>query len=648
MAPKPALFGGALARGSLVRGQFLHGDGKRTHSYDGIVVAGDANRKERLFVLFQSERNLVGYNVYPFAHQSASVHSHGGKGRQGSYPHLQYGKQFNIDDQSAQALRLLKNAWDVVNPSLMVSGACREEANGIYEQVLYKGSEEVLPTYAKHHGDRPVGVGQLVWKHVGNSIWHIILVTDDDPTESARQRWFFADIREEGQMDLYRTKDQGLASPVDAAFETVIGSTDGGQPPTVSIHTPQPLALRPLPNGYGHEPAAAAAPQFLPPVALLALPAPLQPAPSQPVPVQPPPPLLAPPEPPPLQPAPAPVTVPAAAPPHTGTDRSDRLEMLNRKRSENGVRDLTAAAPPKMRASHEMLTLNNLLRCSPHEVSITELKTLWRTLAPWQAKLNRLQELEAQAQRVQRSKLRGMFLGVPGQRAARVPRADIDLQDVAEDLPMVQRHFKEMGIGLSDLSQYRPRIQLEEAMRDIGTFFNEVEGNEGGNADCFIIQFSGHGAERTGDLMLAQSGFISFDRMLQEWEASQAKARNGLLVLVLDSCFSGAWVKQARERQLSDVAVQSACSATEVSWDGVFTQQLIHFQQSKTDKELALNVLRVGQKKPMNPDAYVPWQNAEIPIRIGKKQDAKCFHFLAAGRPIVAVGAAGPSNAAPP
>ena len=649
-----ALFGGALARGSIVRCTFFHGNA--AHLYNGIVVAGDANKKERLYVLIKSDtdHDPLGrqWNVFAFAHQSAAATSYGSSSRQGTYPRLCWGKQVKVGDEAAEVLRSLKTEWDTANPTFIVSGACRAEANGVYQQVLYKGGRDDCPSYDKSYGTRPSGVGQTVWKHVGNSLWHIILVTPDDPTEDARDRWFFADIRdaENGEKDLYRSVEKELETPVGAVFETVSGSTDGGCPPVLCIHHPsQPLALSgpfaplmPLANGYGHMPPPA--PAVAPPPAPVASPAPA-PVAAPPAPA----PVAAPPAPAPaaaLPPAPAvapPPPAPAAAPPDA-MDRTSRYE--NRKRRESEGTELEPR-PPKIKASQEMITLNKLLRDSPHGVSITEVATLLKTLTPLQTKIEQLQRHELLARQVQRCKLRGMFLGVPGQRAARVPRADVDLQSVSEDLPMVQQHYVKMGIGFSDISQYRARITQDEAAKEIKTFLDEVEGEEGGNADCFIIQFSGHGKSHTGDLVLAQNGSISFDHMMQMWEASKAKAlRKGLLVLVLDSCFSGAWVEQARARQVTDVVVQSACSATEISWDGIFTQQLILFQQDQSGKDLALQVLRTAQKWAMNPQVYVPWGDAAIPLRIGKRSDAMHFKFLTAAGPAVAAGAAGPSNAA--
>lgn len=43
---------------------------------------------------------------------------------------------------------------------------------------------------------------------------------------------------------------------------------------------------------------------------------------------------------------------------------------------------------------------------------------------------------------------------------------------------------------------------------------------------------------------------------------------------------SGAWVERARQLQLRDVAVQAACSAKQISWDGTFTRQFIKYQNS--------------------------------------------------------------------
>ena len=76
------------------------------------------------------------------------------------------------------------------------------------------------------------------------------------------------------------------------------------------------------------------------------------------------------------------------------------------------------------------------------------------------------------------------------------------------------------------------------------------------------------------------------------------------LVLYIDSCFSGHWAVKAQQRRLPNVIVQTACSDTETSIDGVFTQAFVDYQNNPdtlpTSKELLSRT----------PFVYVPWSQS--------------------------------------
>ena len=113
---------------------------------------------------------------------------------------------------------------------------------------------------------------------------------------------------------------------------------------------------------------------------------------------------------------------------------------------------------------------------------------------------------------------------------------------------------------------------------------------------------------------MAEKKRISFDDILRLWNASQSKRRGALLMLVLDSCHSGKWVEEARERNLQDVAVQAACASDEVTIDGWFTSLLVRYHNKKVSRDEALTSARVSHAKTMHPCAYVPWKDTNEPL----------------------------------
>ena len=121
----PQLFGGALAVGKLVGGVFYYGDNGTAHVSPGIVVAGDANRKSRLFVLFRDYDPYNGVGVYSFQHKVAQDNFGQSRAQQGTYPRLRYGDKQASEDDARTRLLELKDEWDKRHPTLTVSGADR-------------------------------------------------------------------------------------------------------------------------------------------------------------------------------------------------------------------------------------------------------------------------------------------------------------------------------------------------------------------------------------------------------------------------------------------------------------------------------------------------------------------------------------------
>ena len=64
-------------------------------------------------------------------------------------------------------------------------------------------------------------------------------------------------------------------------------------------------------------------------------------------------------------------------------------------------------------------------------------------------------------------------------------------------------------------------------------------------------------------------------------QQSAARRDGHRLVLYVDACYSGHWALKARDLALAKVVVQTSCSNTETSLDGVFTKAFVNFQISE-------------------------------------------------------------------
>jgi hypothetical protein len=136
------------------------------------------------------------------------------------------------------------------------------------------------------------------------------------------------------------------------------------------------------------------------------------------------------------------------------------------------------------------------------------------------------------------------------------------------------------------------------------------------DTDVGLIFFSGHGSKGGGGLTLP-GGALEPGTVFDMWAKCRSKRPTGsqgpagggagrfTLVLVLDSCHSGAWVRMARERKLEDVVVQSACAEDEGSLQGAFLQAWLAAQRHECRPEEAVaNLHHAG----MHPEVYLPWE----------------------------------------
>lgn len=110
--------------------------------------------------------------------------------------------------------------------------------------------------------------------------------------------------------------------------------------------------------------------------------------------------------------------------------------------------------------------------------------------------------------------------------------------------------------------------------------------------DAVTIYYSGHGRQLTGDWCFENASgtvteYITFDEVVGLWKSSTWKLSlpRGFrsLSIIMDSCYSGAWVKKVES--LPDgmnVRLKASCGRLETSWDtangGAFTKALFEHE----------------------------------------------------------------------
>ena len=147
----------------------------------------------------------------------------------------------------------------------------------------------------------------------------------------------------------------------------------------------------------------------------------------------------------------------------------------------------------------------------------------------------------------------------------------------------------EETIQLSKNFKKGKRILKKEVVEQIDGFFNLIAG------DSCMLFFSGHGEENRGDFILETGnkegeqtnpadGFLSLELILERWQTRKCKQDNHLL-LILDFCHSGHWVKRMERKYKDpksvDVSIQASCLSNETSIDqtgygGIFINNFLH------------------------------------------------------------------------
>ena len=121
--------------------------------------------------------------------------------------------------------------------------------------------------------------------------------------------------------------------------------------------------------------------------------------------------------------------------------------------------------------------------------------------------------------------------------------------------------------------RHQGKKEMLDAIRD---FFHQVKRN-------FILYYSGHGEEGSGNWAIGRPDSnkvetVSLEDLLSLWRRSPSSDYKRLLI-VSDSCHSGAWVDKLERMQRINVSMMASCKAGETCTDtikgGDFTRSFL-------------------------------------------------------------------------
>ena len=179
-------------------------------------------------------------------------------------------------------------------------------------------------------------------------------------------------------------------------------------------------------------------------------------------------------------------------------------------------------------------------------------------------------------------------------RRATATRGDNALPDVIDDVIVVKDWMESAGPHLVDVNRFVGRDDTNSLTRK--AFLNKVDRLLEQPGQVFVLYYAGHGTDGQqpvinsvpGAFCMQKDGFVTLEDLINSWVGPQVTARRGQkFVVIADSCHSGALVQQLkmihRERSREglpnlNMAVQSACGASELSSGGLFTKPFVEKQ----------------------------------------------------------------------
>jgi len=152
------------------------------------------------------------------------------------------------------------------------------------------------------------------------------------------------------------------------------------------------------------------------------------------------------------------------------------------------------------------------------------------------------------------------------------------LKGLAYDLAHMNNYFTEKHINILD-SIYRLQLRRNEVISILRGFFQQ-------KLNIYWVYYGGHGGENTGNWCLTD-GSISCQDVLRLWEEANPNA-NQMLLVIIDCCHSGAWLKELRAAQNNSKAwncgILTSCAADEICFDGDFTPKFVNDFKEEPEK----------------------------------------------------------------
>jgi hypothetical protein len=147
-----------------------------------------------------------------------------------------------------------------------------------------------------------------------------------------------------------------------------------------------------------------------------------------------------------------------------------------------------------------------------------------------------------------------------------------------QDFRAVCAFFERAHVNIWRSIPTRLHSDRNQAWQVINEFFQH--GNNDKNKmerRTFVLYWCGHGMPNTGDWTFSVGGDITCRDIMSAWHSHHTNDVDRLLIIA-DTCYSGAWIEQIRMEQIPHVAYQAASRADECAYvvnDGNIPRSLL-------------------------------------------------------------------------
>ena len=157
-----------------------------------------------------------------------------------------------------------------------------------------------------------------------------------------------------------------------------------------------------------------------------------------------------------------------------------------------------------------------------------------------------------------------------------------------------------------------PNIGKEEMMADVNDAFSNKD------ADVIFLYYTSHGCNPNGDWAIPKKGdapgfdIVSLHEIRELWNATwRHRKTNSHLVIIADSCYSGAWVKKIDEERNGtfrnvNISMVASCRANETCYDG------------PKGGEFTINLLRLLHSHPVYTNNIALTDRRHVPVTLSQ------------------------------